>query len=339
MKKSLITVFLLALNINLANAGVIESVDTPIQWFVLDFHAVSTSIHGQEAINVMLMMTDLIAKETNDTLYASSRQVCKAYLDATNKTDIEPVGCDVLMREIIQYHNVLADKGEKLDFVEDTFKQIQWYPSVLYAACYRVEQDHGMDAFSCDRLYELDLNTKKYSLSELENICVKSMFAGDKSLCDEFLDKATDAQNNNAYKLKQMEKVQDSRYEKLVEKNEYCESVYDYAGDNVMQSNMDKLCKRFARQYAQSHACKLHSYVRDGNLWQDDVYGNQYIGNLFCGLNVSRNYIDNYHIKHETVNGYSPEMEQYEYTPSYQDCVATFDEQKCDGIANGNYID
>ena len=147
--------------------------------------------------------------------------------------------------------------------------------------------------------------------------------------------------------LKQVEKGQDLRYEKLVEKNGYCEEVELYAGiawAEWVAEQKHPVCYRHVRKYAQSHACKLKSYgtfryytgFEDGyecfpnGEWDDD---NGRYSPLMKELAYSSS--DEYVIS----PALTPYSEYYEYTPSYQDCVATFNEQKCDSILNGNYID
>lgn len=140
----------------------------------------------------------------------------------------------------------------------------------------------------------------------------------------------------------QKKKKDEEFYVKRVEKNGYCEEMYVGNGEQYGGKNAD-LCIREARRFAQANACKLKSYVKISCAQGGDV------SLVFCFANS----VDNSKTtdKFLSVGGglYSPVLDEfldelfpacsegpdpvknYEYTPSYKDCVATFNESQCDG--------
>lgn len=136
-------------------------------------------------------------------------------------------------------------------------------------------------------------------------------------------------------------------YAKRVASNGYCKEVITLDWSDApegwveTQGGLQGICKKHARKWAQSHACKLKSFVY--LYWHgSDV--------VECIANGVADYHDDTGI---SIDNYSPLVRKevdpyqkiypsahswtYEYAPSYSDCVATFNEQDCAKISQGQY--
>ena len=115
-------------------------------------------------------------------------------------------------------------------------------------------------------------------------------------------------------------------YNNRVEKNGYCNSnVITFRGNVSPQTGHNVDCRKKARKYAQENACKLRSYTTlsyYGEHSTTATYKECYVNES----NKSHSYGDT-HVS----------FTEYNYTPTYQECVATFNEQKCNEIAETEY--
>ena len=134
-------------------------------------------------------------------------------------------------------------------------------------------------------------------------------------------------------------------YAKRVASNGYCKEVIvlDWTGAEWdwinSQGGLGEICKKHARKWAQSHACKLKSFV--GLNVQNEVV--ECIANGVGEYhNGSTNFGNNSQLVDKEAD-YSEKLQAstasstYEYVPSYSDCVATFNEQDCANISQGHY--
>ncbi len=114
-------------------------------------------------------------------------------------------------------------------------------------------------------------------------------------------------------------------YTKRVEQNGYChyQEIGGYSSVNVD-------CKREVRKYAQANACKIRKYTE---IWAYDtlsVNPNKPAHRSGCVISGD--------FEGWSGDSYEYKIINYEYTPSYKDCVATFDESRCDSAAEGYEI-
>lgn len=133
-----------------------------------------------------------------------------------------------------------------------------------------------------------------------------------------------------------IKKQRESTYANLVRQNGYCksENVSDYEKQSYNEVvDPNKICTRPARMFAQKHACKLKK------LSSFSIHSDTY---ATCFINTDYNAeltwkgkpktaIDRlvYDIGVDGAMGYAVETKPYEYTPTYKECVATFNEQTC----------
>lgn len=136
-----------------------------------------------------------------------------------------------------------------------------------------------------------------------------------------------------------IKKEEQTTYANLVQQNGYCKSEnvayyrMQYYGEEI---DSNKICTRAARKFAQKHACKLKK-------WSVLSEMNDY--SITCFINTDYNAeltwdgkpktaIDRmvYDIAVEGYQGFSVGTKPYEYTPTYKECVATFNEQICNKI-------
>ena len=110
-------------------------------------------------------------------------------------------------------------------------------------------------------------------------------------------------------------------YDRQVQKHGYC----PYQDMRVAYVKTSLNCKREARKFAQANACKIARYTEIGQEDLLSVDGRSYISG--CEING----------KTESQSGTHSwyDVKTYEYTPSYKDCVATFNEAKCNAVAEG----
>ena len=111
-------------------------------------------------------------------------------------------------------------------------------------------------------------------------------------------------------------------YAKALESNGYCMS-----GQSVSLHNSS--CQKGARKYAQKCRCKLHSFVTG---YSDDL----------VSVNPTPAVVTRCRVNDEAHNssgnvGYFEEYKKYEYVPTYEDCVKTFNESACGANATYDY--
>ena len=139
-----------------------------------------------------------------------------------------------------------------------------------------------------------------------------------------------------------IERQKESTYANLVQQNGYCKSenvaYYEtqYSGEEIDGNKINKICTRAARKFAQKHACKLKK-------WSSILHYSG--GFVVCFINTDYNKEQTWDGKPKTaldrmvydyaVTGYegiSVNTPAYDYTPTYKECVATFNEQICNKI-------
>lgn len=128
-------------------------------------------------------------------------------------------------------------------------------------------------------------------------------------------------------------------YGNKVQGNGYCKSenvAYYQRQYYDEEIDTNKICTRAARKFAQKHACKLKK-------WSSFLHNNDH--SVTCFINTDYNEeltwdgkpktaIDRkvYHVGVEGAEGFSVRTTPYDYTPTYKECVATFNEQICNKI-------
>lgn len=145
-------------------------------------------------------------------------------------------------------------------------------------------------------------------------------------------------QNDGTHKVFSSDKQETNQtaYGNKVQRNGYCKSedvaYYEMQSyDEKVDTN--KICTRPARMFAQKHACKLKKLSSFSHISDYSVT---------CFINTDYNAelawdgkpktaIDRmvYNVGLKGNMGFSVETKPYDYTPTYQECVATFNEQTC----------
>lgn len=143
----------------------------------------------------------------------------------------------------------------------------------------------------------------------------------------------------------QIKKDKEAAYARRVEQNGYCEEEFlsdDETSQKWFEKNT-KACMRPARKLAQANACKLKSYgvvYYFGNL---SPINGEYYGWFACFANSIDYGYNNFSpimgdfYDTAVIGGAFGFVENYEYVPSYSDCVATFNEKDCDKVSQGSY--
>lgn len=143
----------------------------------------------------------------------------------------------------------------------------------------------------------------------------------------------------------QIKKDKETAYAKRVEQNGYCEEAY-LSSDETSAEWFNKntnACRRPARKFAQANACKLKSYGTTYHFDSLSPRDGRYYGWFACYANsVDYGNHDFSPLMAEVydaieLSGGTGFVENYEYTPSYKDCVATFNEKDCDSASQGSY--
>lgn len=126
-------------------------------------------------------------------------------------------------------------------------------------------------------------------------------------------------------------------YAKRVASNGYCKEVVTLDADEVSESWLENqggahgVCRKHARKWAQSHACKLKSFGRFSMSSYLSCFANGIWGD-WAGESTP--------LIRDIRSGKVEPVGQswnYEYVPSYSDCVATFNDQDCANISKGQY--
>lgn len=122
-------------------------------------------------------------------------------------------------------------------------------------------------------------------------------------------------------------------YGNKVQRNGYCdESVSGFLNGTDI-SNISKLCKTSARKFAQQHACKLKNYGYIGGRDVSTFYGDCIVNTW--DFDTEPNKKQKSLIEKGREESFAPcyDIIHYDYTPTYQECIATFNEQTCNSTA------
>ena len=246
-------------------------------------------------------MQDLSMKKLQDTPAKACRRLAQK---AETSGLILPMLCGGMCRRFGDDTVIVTDKEKTIeykidDFCDNSEKNREYY--------YIVSTAGEMDVTGYNKDYRLVLLNK----AQMQPI--------------------TDYKNEQARKEQEKREAELQKkgapYAKRVEQNGYCH--IDPNNDvlrGTVSSDID--CKREARKFAQANACKLKNY---GQFWLFDIRDGR-------GHRVECTINDN-NSSYKSSSGYTDyEVIKYDYTPSYKDCVATFNEAKCDGAADGYEI-
>lgn len=212
---------------------------------------------------------------------------------------------------------------------------------------YKVDDFCDDDEKGRDYYYIMDHSGGAQDVSKVEQSqrIVKLREIQTQSAKDYMDQKEKQAKDKAAQKEKQAKDKAAQDYAKRVASNGYCKEAITLNWDVFVedwvetQGGLHGICKKHARKWAQSHACKLKSFV--GLNVQNEAMeciangvgeyhnGSTNFGNASQLVGKEENFSDK-------LQGSSTSW-TYEYVPSYSDCVATFNEQDCANISQGQY--
>ena len=196
---------------------------------------------------------------------------------------------------------IVTDNIKTIEFIVDDFCDGDWQDY------YVIISDIGTQDVSA-----LDDNTRLQYLKSAQ-----SKPASDYIKKEEQIKKEQKEQRMNAAAVP---------YNNRVEKNGYCYSgAATFKGNVSPDTGHNVDCFKKARKYAQENACKLHA-----------VTTVTFFGDFSTSATYKECYVNESNKSH-SYGETDVEFTGYNYTPTYQECVATFNEQKCNEIAETEY--
>ena len=257
-------------------------------------------------VNNSVVNTDVMNPDKQDTSFSNTEgkpsEICQQLVSKAQEQGLTmPMLCGGKCNLFGDDKIIVTDNIKTIEFIVADFCDGDWQDY------YMIVSDTGTQDVST-----LDDNTRlKYLKS------AQSKPASDYIKKEEQRKKEQKEQRMNAAAVP---------YNNRVEKNGYCDyDVITFRGNVSPRTNHDVDCRKKARKYAQENACKLRSYTTLS-----------FYGEHSTTATYKECYLNEFNERH-SYGQTDVSFTEYNYTPTYQECVATFNEQKCNEIAETGY--